>query len=315
MDRSIEREFYQGLEALDDLHKLGSSDQYPLINRVVHHLNEVKRSVDEKQNAMGNFPRLNRFFQGFLLKNLKNLKEKTQISKVKCELDTSFVPVEKMDLLLEVFPLVCQAVGLFPFQGEMQVNFNENEVEFTGSTQVDEKFEQQRPEAYVLTRKLLSHGMVLTYRCHKVDKNGLFEISLKCTMSHNLNEVYGVDFSEQHGIVLGLSNIFPQFRTTNEYLKNVGKHICIEITKDLKVERTYRLTQRHLKENAQVEILHFAFLFRPVSIIIPKEGRLYPSHLFGLTRGTGRENFSSQQEVENKVAMYRYLDFFSLISC
>ena len=72
MDRSIERQFYQGLEALDDLHKLGSSDQYPLINRAIHHLNEVKRSVDEKQNTLGNYPRLNRFFQGFLQKNLKN---------------------------------------------------------------------------------------------------------------------------------------------------------------------------------------------------------------------------------------------------
>lgn len=315
MDRSIERQFYQGLEALDDLHKLGSSDQYPLINRAIHHLNEVKRSVDEKQNTLGNYSRLNRFFQGFLLKNFKNLKEQTQISKVKCELDTQHVPMEKMDLLLEIFPQVCNAVALFPFEGEMRVTFNENEVEFTGTTSIDETLEAQRPMAYKLTRSLLSHGIVLTYRCIEVDQNGRAVMSLKATMSHSLNEVYGIDFTEQYGIVLGLSNIFPQFRTTTEYLKQVGKHICIEITKDLKVERTYRLTARHLKENAEVEILHFAFLFRPVSIIIPREGRLYPSHLFGLNNGTGRENFSSQQEVENKVATYRYLDFFSLISC
>lgn len=315
MDRSIEREFYQGLEALDDLHKLGRSDQYPLINRAIHHLNEVKRSVDEKQNSLGSYPRLNRLFQGFILKNLKSLKEQTKISKVKCDMDSNAVSIEKMDLLLEVFPLVTTAVGFFDFNGEMQVSLNENAIEFTGQALLTEEMEKRRPEAYKITRQLLSKGLVLTYQCIGVDQNGQSKLSLRCTMAHDLNQVYGLDFLDSFGVVIGFSNIFPQFRSSREYLKQVGKHICIEITNELKVERTYRLTARHLKENADVEILHFAFLFRPVSIIIPKEGRLYSSHLFGLTRDTGRENFSSQQEVENRVNTFRYIDFFSLISC
>lgn len=315
MERSIEREFYRGLEALDDLHKLGRTDQYPLINRAIHHLNEVKRSVDEKQSCLGRYPRLNSFFQGFILKNLKNLKEQTKISKIKCEIDSHHVSVEKMDILLEVFPQVVSAVALFDFHDEMQLTLNENIIEFTGQALLSEELEKRRPEAYKITRQLLSKGFILTYKCIGVDENGQARLSLTCTMSHDVNQVYGLDFVEQFGVVIGLSNIFPQFRSSREYLQQVGKHICIEITKDLKVERTYRLTARHLRENADVEILHFAFLFRPVSIIIPKEGRLYPSHLFGLTRDTGRENFSSQQEVENRVNTFRYLDFFSLISC
>lgn len=315
MDRSIEREFYQGLDALDDLHKLGSSEQYPIINRAVHHLKQVKRTVDEKQSVMGNFSRLNRFFQGFIFKNLKNLKAQTHISKITCELDSSQVPVEKMDLLLEAFPYLCSAVALFPFESNMHFTLNENEIEFRGTTKIDENLEKKRLEAYVLSRRLLVHGLVLTYRCHKVDRNDLATISLKCTMSHDLNQVYGLDFSQEHGLVLGFSNIFAQFRTSHEYLKTVGKHICIEITDQLKVERTYRLSKRQLKENSQHEILHFAFLFRPVSLIIPKEGRLYSSHLFGLTHSTGRENFGSQQEVENNPPIYKYIDFFSLVSC
>lgn len=309
MQSSIEKDFHHGISALEDLQKLSSAELSPLIYRVRHHFSEVKRSYEAQEVKILAVPRLHTFFRNFLIKNVKKLKG-PRVPKIFFEAETHNLNLKTVDKLLEIFPAVMAGLEKIPFQGEMSVEINENQASFKAEAKVDHTLEQHRVSLYSLTRHLLRENMLLTY---KIEEG---QLSVILNYSHDEKQVYGLDLTDSLGLVLGVSGIFPMFRGSPQELENVGRHFCVEIKPDLKVEKYYRLPERVLAQDFQGEILHFAFLFRPVSIIIPKEGALYDSHLFGLNGGTGRDNIRSQQDVEkNQDKVHRYIDFFSLLSC
>lgn len=309
MHSSIEKDFYYGISALEDLQKLSDTELSPLIYRARHHFSEVKRSYEAQEVKILAVPRLHTFFRNFLIKNVKKLKG-PRIPKIFLEAQTQDFNLKVVDKLLEVLPEVMKGLERLPFQGDMKVEVNENQAKFSARALIDQTLEQHRVFLYSLTRKLLRENILLTYQV--LDGH----LSVILNYAHDEKQVYGLDLTESLGIVLGVSCIFPMFRGFSEELKNVGRHFCVEIKPDLKIEKFYRLPERVLAQEFQGEVLHFAFLFRPVSIIIPKEGALYDSHLFGLNGGTGSDRIRTQQDVEkNQDQVHRYIDFFSLLSC
>jgi hypothetical protein len=107
--------------------------------------------------------------------------------------------------------------------------------------------------------------------------------------------------------VVGFSNIFSRYNCEIEDLKTIGSHNIIEIGNDLSVKHSVGLLELDDTLMATKDILHFPFIFRPLSIILPVKGSVVTT------------NFLNSQEDEDKrkhdVSKYfRTIDFFSLFN-
>ena len=99
------------------------------------------------------------------------------------------------------------------------------------------------------------------------------------------------------------------------------KHVCLEITPELELRRYSRIPdqlKRELNSNkSQVpQIVHFPFLFRPVSIIIPDKGKLrllYEISISGDT-GSGTSLVQKQEVASKSIPKFKYIDIFSLMA-
>jgi hypothetical protein len=113
--------------------------------------------------------------------------------------------------------------------------------------------------------------------------------------------------NQKEEYLVGFSNIFCQYRTNLEDVEQVGEHNIVEIKSDLSVVHSVGLPELSRTESANKEILHFPFLFRPLSIILPVKGYLVADTF---TRSLDDEN-KRKQDVSK---YFRTVDFFSLFN-
>jgi hypothetical protein len=91
---------------------------------------------------------------------------------------------------------------------------------------------------------------------------------------------------------------------SEEAIDNLEDHNIIELENDLSVRHTFGKVQgTHLKLSGK-ELLHFSFIFRPVSIILPMRGVLSKNSAI-------RTLDSREQDVSNQ---FHIIDFFSLFN-
>ena len=166
---------------------------------------------------------------------------------------------------------------------------------------------------YVVTRKLLRQKVLLTFGLEKTAKPGLFKLDLKVDISHDDSLVYKVNFKvgSKENYFVGFSNIFCHYRSLLENVKAVGEHNVIEIGSDLSVKNFFGIPDLSRLESANKEILHFPFLFRPVSIILPMKGHLATE---AYSRSLASSQDSEQMREQDVSTYYRTIDFFSLFN-
>lgn len=306
-ETSYHDDFEKSLSTLEDIQLLSEFALSPLIGRAYYYLSEMKRKADEKTTSpVTKFDNVSKVLDEKLESIFSDFfSNKTRFKGFDYSKSTSKIDLKKWNLILDVVPEVLSVVTLFNYHGSVNVRLDENRLLVSGMILEEGHLQMNRKFIYVVTRKLLRQKVLLTFSLEKTTRPGLFRLDLKIDISHDEALVYKVKFNvgPKENYCVGFSNIFCHYRALLEDVKEAGEHTVIEVGNDLAVKTFQGVPDLSRLESANKEILHFPFLFRPVSIILPVKGNL-SSEAF--TRGlTGEQDVS---------AYYRTIDFFSLFN-
>lgn len=303
MEREGYKYFQSGLQYLEDIQKLSEQNLSPLIRQALYNFTRAQDAHSKNLQTLALFPKLQQFAHSYLDRYRQKIMIRESIEELSLSFVTEEIKLATFDQLLEAMPLFSEAIKLLPFIGKTELKITNQELSFIGKVQLSEELENKRVQAYTLTRKALAGGLLMTF-CHGKLTDGVADLTLKLRLPDDTGRVYLLDLESENLPYLGFSPVLADYQIHPNDLARVGRHLCIEVTKDLSVEKYFRPSKRVLDPDSQLEILHFAFLFRPVSLIIPKRCRLTARAEIDIMLGG----------TESGAAKYSYLDIISLMA-
>ena len=314
-ESSYQDDFDKGLSTLEDIQLLSEFSLSPLIGRAYYYLSEIKRKADEER--FGVAPSYHAVSRALDEKCesifIDFFSDRNKYKKFEYSKSTDKMDLKKWNLVLETIPEILSIVSLFNYHGSVEANLDESRLLISGLILEDRRLELNRKFIYVVTRKLLRQKIILTFNLEKTARTGLFKLDLKVDISHDDNLVYKVNFkvNPKQNYFVGFSNIFCQYRSKLEDVKKVGEHNVVEIENDLSLKHFFGIPDLTCLDSANKELLHFSFLFRPVSIILPMKGKLSTDVYLQSLASSQNFNYDGEQDVST---YYRTIDFFSLFN-
>ena len=313
--RNYQVDFDLSLSTLEDIQYLSEFSLSPLIGRAYFHLSEIKRKADAistGQVAQYDLVAkvLDEKFESIFNEFFSN---KAKFKSFNYNKETDKIDLKKWNLIFETIPEILSVVSLFNYHGPIETNLNEGRLLISGLIRDDGCFDINRKFIYVVTRKLLRQKVLLTFNLEKSARTGLLKLDLKIDISHDESLVYKVNFkvNSYENYLIGFSNVFCHYRTLIENVKSIGEHHVIEVGSDLNIKHFFGVPDLSRLESANKEILHFSFLFRPISIILPMKGNLSTDYF---SRSLSSNHDDEQKREQNVSTYYRTIDFFSLFN-
>lgn len=304
-------DYQKSLETLEDIQLLSEFSISPLVSNAYFYLTQMKRKADAASSSpITRYDAVSSVLDEKLASIIDEFfSNKSRFKGFNYTHSTHKIELKKWNLILEIMPEVLSLLTLFNYHGTVDVSLNENRFKVSGLVLEDGNLELSRKLIYVITRKLLRAKVLLTFNIEKTARAGLFKLDLKVDISHDETLSYRVKFDtgpkEQY--IISFSNIFCQYRAFLENVKAVGEHTIIEINNDLSIRHFIGLPELTRTESANKEILHFSFLFRPVSIILPMKGSL-------VTDAYSRSLDDEDKRKQDVSKHFRTIDFFSLFN-
>lgn len=313
--RNYQSDFEMSLSTLEDIQLLSEFSLSPLIGRAYFHLSEIKRKADAiSLGQVAHYDMvakvLDEKFESIFTDFFSN---KAKFKSFDYDKSTAKIDLKKWNLIFEIIPEVLSVVSLFNYHGTIETKLDEGRLLISGMILEDGHLQMNRKFIYVVTRKLLRQKVLLTFALEKTARTGLFKLNLKVDISHDDSLVYKVNFkvSPKENYLVGFSNIFCHYRTLLEDVKTVGDHHVVEVGSDLSMKHYFGVPDLSRLESANKEILHFSFLFRPVSIILPLKGNLSTD---SFSRNLSSSHDDEQKREQDVSTYYRTIDFFSLFN-
>lgn len=310
-NKAYQEDFERSLSTLEDIQLLSEFAVSPLVSHAYFYLSEMKRKADAiVSGQVARFDAVSQVLDEKLTSIVNDFfGDKGRFKGFHYSKSTKQIDLNKWNLILNTIPELLSVVSLFNYHGNVDVRFDESRLSISGMILEDGKLELNRKFIYVVTRKLLRQKVLLTFKLEETARTGLFKLTLKADISHDENLLYRVNFriNSKEQYLVGFSNIFCQYRTQFSDLRSVGEHNIIDIGSDLSVRHTFGLPELSRMESANKEILHFPFLFRPISIILPVKG--------SLVTDTYSRSLDDENKRKQDVSKYfRTIDFFSLFN-
>lgn len=314
-ESSYQDDFDKGLSTLEDIQLLSEFSLSSLVGRAYFHLSEMKRKADEeKLSVVASYDAVLRALDEKCESIFNNFfNDQNKYKKFDYFKSTNKIDLKKWNLLLETIPEVFSIVSLFSYHGPVEARLDDSRLLISGLILEDRRLESNRKFIYIVTRKLLTQKILLTFSIEKTARTGLFKLDLKVDISHDDELVYKVNFNAKpnENYFVGFSNVFCQYRSRLEDIKRVGEHNVIEIGNDLEMKHFFGILDLTRLDSANKEILHFSFLFRPISIILPMKGKLSTDAYLRSLASSQNYNYNGEQDVST---YYRTVDFFSLFN-
>ncbi|MCP4912317.1 MAG: hypothetical protein GY909_04295 [Oligoflexia bacterium] len=320
MDQKLESQLQSGIRALEDLYQLGNSDISPILDRLHFHFSEIYRGAVERQNLKKSHYHVVKWLERRVDDYVK-----TFYQTINAACDFTYVKkienfsLERWNNLFEVFPKFIGLTNLFYSGGNITISITPESCKLR--TKINpENLLEKRDETYRLYRYFFSKRCMLTYKISE-ESDGLYiEFDLN-TQEQLANQKYVRGYELNDDFVLGLSDGFTRYsKTLDEFFNeaNLGKHPIFVINSDGTLLETDKVTRDFLGADWDGEILHFAFLFRPISFIIPSKGKRITKSLFREYKtgclSTNQVNDKEQDVVKSHSKTYKEFDFFSIFN-
>lgn len=321
--KSNSQHFKRGLESLDDIQSLGQREILPLIQQAQFHFAGLKSSLDEQASSMQGLSSINRLLGHYFEMSITKYFHRT----VGAKQLNSFIDNDKMDLVrwnrvVESLPLMVALADIFDFKELISITLDDGFLKIGGRVFELDGVLKERAKVYSLFRALCNKKVLTTYSVE--DSKGGALIELIFDLRENPQLVYAFHWRELS--FFGLSHIFSHYKVSEGEVKSflcsgenqaaLFYHISDRFTLE-RVDNPSKL-QEHAKES--FEILHFPFLFRSLSLIIPRKGEVYPIESFDKTysdsvvsTGCGIQH-SGKQEVSPSHRKLHFIDFFKLVT-
>jgi hypothetical protein len=314
LEQEAKIHFKRALSYLEDIQRLSEENVSPLIRQAIYSFQQSNTAHLEYRPLLSDFPQVLFFWKSFTENLKQRLLERRDLENVELLIESESLPLKQVEVLSKCLPSFIDVLCCLTFKEFVTIECREEQILAKGKIQLCSELENRRIEIYRLTRWFLKQGMILTFS-HGSILNDETEMTLKLRLPDLANQVALLDFEKKGTPLVGLSPIIADYKVSSDAALRLGRHLCIEITEDLNVEKYYRLPRRVLNEKSSTEIMHFAFLFRPVSFIIPRRSRLTKVDDRMMLGGTGRGISTAQQEVDESNRGYFFIDILSLMSC
>ncbi len=291
-------EFAKGVEALEDLAQLGPYTNAPILGRAFHHFSKAKMQLEEQIYSTIFSPA----FQKFLPQGLGHLL-KDQIGSP-LHLASPEISFAQWNKILTVLPILVKIAKCLPWPQVEQTTITGDLITMHGHLPAQEStLLRKRSTIYQYFRQLLAQQTLLTFSVETlVDQSA--KLTLQLDLRHQEQVVYQVPVGD--GICF--SSIFPYYIVQDwPAVAAQGAHYCLNIKADGNIEELTAIPEQFMKNSPEAVLLHFRFLFRPVSLIIPGKGEIISAQ----TRDTGREIYATNSSL---TASSSYVDIFSLLA-
>ena len=304
-------DYDKSLDSLMDIQILSEFTVSPLVGHAYFYLSEMKRKADLlKLGQLEHLTSIQAILENKLIEIFNiHFNESGRFKGYSLIKSTKNIDLKKWNHLFDNIPEILSLTTFFNYHGMVEVTIDEDRLEVSGHILVDENIEKNRKFIYVITRKLLRAKIIQTFTLEKSERAGLFKLVLKSDISWSENLVYQVPFkiSTNKNYVVGFSNVLYGYRKRADEVTKLSKHNIIEIDNMLNVSHRYDILDLKAIEFNNKELLHFSFLFRPVSIILPVKGSLVTDTYSKILEDENKRN----QNVSNH---FRSIDFFSLFN-
>lgn len=235
---------------------------------------------------------------------------KSHAKQVNIHSKSSQIKVNTWNKLIDSLPIVLEVISCFKFESTFNVNLSDEGIDFNFVMKNDDLSEDSRTKVYSLYRKLFQRQCLLTYSIEEEELDtSNCQVTLKLDLSDNCENAYGFDVLADENIFVGLPCCFARYVVKNEKFESRGP--CLEITEDLELISHRKFPKTYWRQNEDKELISFPFLFRPLSIIIPKKGKLIPYKNVGTEGNTGSAIPSSSKDTYLSKMQVHFLDFFS----
>jgi hypothetical protein len=293
----------QAIGYLDDLNQFGGHHQRTIIRQIQFEL--INEKIKSESLSWSQNKRLFRYLRTNFLNQWRNrLLQETQVSKVKFEFkQSSNLSSTHWNYFLETSNLIKELCLLFNLNHTLVIQFTPTNMVIKSHVGPEQWNESIKTEVYRLSRILLQKKSLLTYRLSETEQFNNIGLELVIDFSDLIfqqrKELYKVNF-QTNKISAFLSPVLKNYQVSHEEaLANKFPHKIIRVNESMDVEQCSQLKPEHLL--GDVCVIHFSFLFRPVTILLPRAGVIVSGT--EIDRSTSLKSQSTQ-----------FIDLFSILN-
>mgnify|MGYP005635401265 FL=1 len=267
----LEHSFQKGLQGLEEIQLLGGEDLTPLLGNISFHLSELKRKTLEEVDENKCFEDLSNSLSSHIESIFTEyIKSNSEITQAQIFFSDCSWGNKEWNSVLNIISPMLELVNLSGFKKIVQLVQEKDVLKLRGWIGQDTSIESKRIEIYSIFRNLLKNKVILTYSIIETEKFDESILEIIFDLSHNENVLYEVTGDKEYESI-GFSNVFSRYEVLSKEDIPKFKHNIMEINKKLELNRISYIP-RQLKESTVV--IHFPFMFQPISFVIPHAGEL-----------------------------------------
>ena len=165
---------------------------------------------------------------------------------------------------------------------------------------------------------MFSRNQILTFSVEDIDIPGMTALNLFIDLRFDSRFTYVIEIGHHRKCSIGLPNLVVNYFLPKEDLLKKSKHLILEITDQMNLKHNDQVSFKEIGLDKLVssgkEIIHFHFLFRPISLIIPRRGNIFPiENLFMGEKDSGLAKDLGENKNEFSAPL-PYLDLFAYFS-
>lgn len=303
-ENNYQFDFKNALSALEDIQILSDYSLTPLISNAYFYLTELKRKADLSGKSSEDKIQCD-LIEKLLKEKLSNIVyeffgNKNKFKSYQYVDEADGLDIRKWNLVLENIPEFLTVVSMFSYHGLIDINLSNCSLKVSGVILNSSHIEISRKLIYAITRKLLRNKLILTYKLTQISSQSPYRLELNLDFSHDKSFIYKIPIDKTKcggsgELALGLADNLFRYKISKEKAIKLEEHHVFEIYSTLNTSFNIRKIDGYDPDINKKDIIHFPFIFRPFSIILPVKGSL--------------EDFRmGKQDVSNN---YEFVDFFS----
>lgn len=319
MEKSFEDSYQNGLNSLEELGYLSDPSIAPMLQQIQGHFANAKNSV-----SMGHLTNLRSLVKSSMKHIFSQYFIENELAKhFHFTVYENGPTLEKWNELFDYLPQIIKVLKVIKLKESIFINLNNNGMTIEGSislnSSLDGGLEDVRKEVYAVTRELFKSKVLMTYSLNDSKQAKFSNLKLEIDYSHSEREMFTFPLIEYQ---LGFSNTLQNYIVKESEVSSLENHKCIEILPNGKTKEHEKFPTNYIKKHYnRLTLVHFSFLFRPLSLIIPYKGQLLPrySRLNWGDTGSAIPSFKKSNNIikSSKKSEDRnvyYMDLFSFIS-
>lgn len=298
-------EIQKSIHAIEDASLIADISLSPVLNRSLFHLKKARETIHNDKEIV--LPVVNKYLERNFNDYIEQIVKKYNFSQTLFVNNLKNKDVYSWESILFCLPFLSELVSVLKLENELIIKLENSKIIFESYISNEQEVLSSRKTVYAITRKLLSLNIILTYETLITDGKCRLLLTFDC--SFDKESFFVVDFSKRFNFLLGTQSNLVNYLCDHTYFLDMEKSFCLEITDEMKLINYGVSDHKKFKQKTNCSFLHIAFLFRPLSIIIPNKGSLM--NLSQIYTYTGSDQ-SVDINKTNKI-LFKTIDIFEFL--